>query len=534
MKFINTIALLFFCIFLNAQEKKYILIDIQNKKEYAKNDSVSAAKFLDSLSQNHYFFTELKEVKKTENRTEIYFDKGKNFNEAYVSVSDSISKAIKTNPEFFTKNLDSLKREINKKFIDKGYSFSRIKSKFKGLKNEIPEIEIDIIPDKKRTIDGFVLKGYEKPPKRFVKNLEKEYRGKVYDEKNLLAINKSLQNHQYVALERPPQTLFTKDSTNIYLFLQKRKANSFDGIVGFGNDKTEKLTINGTLNLQFRNLFNGFESMGLYWQRTPDKGQTFDMKIDVPYLFKSNLGTNINLNIFRQDSTFANVKMLPSIYYHLSSRQKIGLRGTFETSTVLDSLYTQGKDFSKKGIGVWYDYTEPIEIELFLYKTRIRTEADFISTHYSLVDLKALQTHFYLYGERNFNISKNHWLNVKGESSLLSSKNAFTTNELMRFGGWNSMRGFNENSLLADFYYFGNVEYRYLVNDQAFFDTFLQYGQLSNKSLGLRPKLYSFGLGFNFFLPIGLMSFQISNGNEFGNTIKFNDTKIHWGILSRF
>lgn len=304
--------------------------------------------------------------------------------------------------------------------------------------------------------------------------------------------------------------------------------------MGFGNDKTEKFTFNGTLNLQFRNLFNGFESMGLYWQRTPDKGQTFDMKIDVPYLFKSNLGTNINLNIFRQDSTFANVKMLPSIYYHLSSRQKIGLRGTFETSTVLDSLYTQGKDFSKKGIGVWYDYTEPIEIELFLYKTRIRTEADFISTHYSLEDLKALQTHFYLYGERNFNISKNHWLNVKGESSLLSSKNAFTTNELMRFGGWNSMRGFNENSLFADFYYFGNVEYRYLVNDQAFFDTFLQYGQLSNKSLGLRPKLYSFGLGFNFFLPIGLMSFQISNGNEFGNTIKFNDTKIHWGILSRF
>lgn len=130
---------------------------------------------------------------------------------------------MKTNPEFFTKNLDSLKREINKKYIEKGYSFSRIKSKFKGLKNDIPEIEIDIIPDKKRTIDGFVLKGYEKPPKRFVKNLEKEYRGKVYDEKNLLAINKSLQNHLFVALERPPQTLFTKDSTNIYLFCKKEK-----------------------------------------------------------------------------------------------------------------------------------------------------------------------------------------------------------------------------------------------------------------------------------------------------------------------
>ena len=63
---------------------------------------------------------------------------------------------------------------------------------------------------------------------------------------------------------------------------------------------------------------------------------------------------------------------------------------------------------------------------------------------------------------------------------------------------------------------------------------FAQYGQMSNKALGVSPKLYSVGVGFNFFLPVGLMSFQISNGNEIGNPFKFNEIKIHWGILSRF
>ena len=96
------------------------------------------------------------------------------------------------------------------------------------------------------------------------------------------------------------------------------------------------------------------------------------------------------------------------------------------------------------------------------------------------------------------------------------------------------MRGFNEQSLISDFYAFAGAEYRYLVNDQAFFDLFAQYGQMSNKALGITPKLYSVGSGFNFFLPVGLMSFQISNGNEFGNPFKFNEIKIHWGILSRF
>ena len=50
----------------------------------------------------------------------------------------------------------------------------------------------------------------------------------------------------------------------------------------------------------------------------------------------------------------------------------------------------------------------------------------------------------------------------------------------------------------------------------------------------IKPKLYSVGVGFNFFLPIGLMSFQLANGNQFGNEFRFGDTKIHWGLLSRF
>ena len=525
---------MFLCVFLNAQQKEFWLNDVQNGKRILAKDSVSAVNFLDSLSQNNYYLIQLKEVKKDGKKTEIFFDKGKNFNEAQVKISDEIEKNTKLNKEFFTRNLDSLKKSISEKYRNQGFSFNRVKSKYLGMKKGIPQVEVSVIPGNQRKIDDFVFRGYEKLPKRFVKNLEKEFQGKVYDDKNLMQINQSLQNHPFVLLEKPPQTLFTKDSTQIFLFTQKKKSNSFDGILGFGNDKTDKFTFNGSLNVNFRNMFNSFESINIFWQRNPDKGQTFDLKTDIPYLFGSNVGTNINVNIYRQDSTFANVKLIPAFYLHLNSRQKLGVRGTFETSTVMDSLYVQGKDYVKKGIGAFYEFNEPTEIELFLYKTRIRAEADFISTNYSKNNLNVTQNNFYLLGERNFHLKGNHFLNLKGETAMISSKNDFATNELLRFGGWNSLRGFNENSLYADFYYYGTAEYRYLVGSQAFFDIFGQYGQLNNKTLSLKPRFYSFGLGFNFFLPIGLMSFQISNGNEFGNPFKFSDTKIHWGILSRF
>jgi len=329
------VVMLCCCTFFKAQKKQYFLIDTETKVKKKVKDSLSAAKFLDSLAQSNYFFTELKDVKLKGDSTLIYYDKGKNFNESYVSLSDSIVHQLKLEKEFFTKNLDSVKQNISKKYIDDGFAFSRIKSKFKGQKKGYPVVELEINKNNKRTIDGFVVKGYTKVPKRFIKNLDKDFKGKTYDEKNLIAINKNFLSHPFISLERQPQTLFTKDSTQIYLFMEKKKTNSFDGVIGFGNDKKDKFTLNGTLNVNFKNMFNGFETLNLYWQRNPDKGQTFDLQSDIPYLFNSNVGLNMKVNIFRQDSTFANVKALPALYYHINNRQRIGFRGTFESSTII-------------------------------------------------------------------------------------------------------------------------------------------------------------------------------------------------------
>ncbi len=524
----------FFWFSLHAQKKGYLLFDIQTKKEYLKKDSLSAVKFLDSLAENNYYFTQVTNVDKVDKITKISFDKGQNYNEAQVFLSDDLAKDLKTSNQISTKNLDSLRKKINQYYLNQGFTFNRVKTKYLGLKNNQPQVELSMNTNDQRKIDGIVLKGYEKVPRQFVKNLEKEFVGKPYDAQKLATINQRLQNHSFVNLEKPPQTLFTKDSTQVFLFLGKKKSNTLDGIIGFGNNDSEKFSFNGTLNVGFRNIFNGFEDVSLFWQRNADKGQTFDLKATIPYLFKSNVGMDMQVNIFRQDSTFANVKIHPGLFYNLSLKQRIGVRGNFEISSVLDSLYTSARDFSRSGVGLWYEFQQPTEVELFIHDTKIRVEGDFLKTTYDDNGTTSIMFRYYILGEKNFHLTGNHYLNIKAESSLLNAPNDLSTNELFRLGGWNSFRGFNENSLLANFYAYGGAEYRYLVNQQAFFDLFAQYGQIQNKTLKTSPKFYSLGLGFNFFLPIGLMSFQISNGTQVGETFNFKDTKIHWGIISRF
>lgn len=46
------------------------------------------------------------------------------------------------------------------------------------MKKGIPQVEVSVIPGNQRKIDAFVFRGYEKLPKRFVKNLEKNSKEK--------------------------------------------------------------------------------------------------------------------------------------------------------------------------------------------------------------------------------------------------------------------------------------------------------------------------------------------------------------------
>ncbi len=522
-----------FCLNLNlSAQKKFVLKDIQTGQEFVKKDSATAVKFLDSLAENRYYFTKITSVKKDGSQTEIVFDKGRNYNQGYVKFSESLHQYQKVQSEIFIKNIDSLKKTIIENFTQEGYAFSRIKTIYKGMKNGDPILELSANLGSQRVVNGFVVKGYEKVPKRFVRNLEKNFSGRPYSPLILKKIDEELRGNPYIVSERAPQTLFTKDSTQIYLLLQKKKTNTFDGVVGFGNDRTEKISFTGSIDVNFRNLLNSFETINLHWQRNQEKSQNLDFLVDLPYMLGSNVGFNFETNIMRQDSAFANAKIRPAIYYNFG-RHKLGLRGSIETSTV-NMTNTFTKNFNKKSIAIWYRFQAPSEVDLFQFKTNIVADVGIGNVNYSDENISSKQNNFILTAEHNFHIVNRHYLNLKGEGAALFSELEIPTNEMLRFGGWNSFRGFNENAILADFFYYGKMEYRYLLGTVAYFDVFAQYGKLFNNTLNLRPNLYSGGIGFSFNLPIGLMTFQISNGSQENTGFRFNNTKVHWGLMTRF
>jgi 1,2-phenylacetyl-CoA epoxidase PaaB subunit len=57
-----------------------------------------------------------------------------------------------------------------------------------------------------------------------------------------LALTKSTKNSNIISPDKQkyPETLFTKDSTKVYVYLEKQNSNNFDGFIGFNNNENQK------------------------------------------------------------------------------------------------------------------------------------------------------------------------------------------------------------------------------------------------------------------------------------------------------
>ena len=131
------------------------------------------------------------------------------------------------------------------------------------------------------------------------------------------------------------------------------------------------------------------------------------------------------------------------------------------------------------------------------------------------------------------NLNYKNSIFLQNNTSTLFSDN-YLTNELYRFGGINSIRGFDENSIDASFYSVLKTEYRYQFNEGLYIHSIIDVGYFENKTLGIKEKLYSYGIGLGLQTKPGLLKLNIANGNLENQTFKFSNTKIHLILSSRF
>ena len=108
----------------------------------------------------------------------------------------------------------------------------------------------------------------------------------------------------------------------------------------------------------------------------------------------------------------------------------------------------------------------------------------------------------------------------------INSKN-LVNNELIRFGGSNSIRGFDDNSIFADEYTLLATNLKFFLNDTIYIYSIFDLANYTNSILNLDQDIYSGGIGFSTLTENGVISINYSKGNNWGNSFNLKNAKIN-------
>lgn len=476
-----------------------------------------------------------------------------NFIHIYIDKENTILKTVFSNIKKDTliipyEEIESLLNTKLNQLEQLGYSFTNLKLTNIQRKKNTLYANLDFKNKKKREINSIILNFTQNNqskilPKGHLKQLNKKYTNKTFNQESIKQLYQDINNYEFISQTKYPEILFTNDSTKIYTYIEKRKANTFDGYIGFTNSESKKVTFNGYLDITLLNTLHAGEKFSLYWKSDESKQKTFNTSLEIPYIFKTPLGIKAQLNIFKQDSTFQNSKTAINLGYYINYNSKI----------YLGYQSTESSDIQNTNSALIQDYKNHFTTSTFEYKKI--TPENFISPNKtniiitaglgkrtntnSTTDESNQNKQYYINADLTyiFYLNPKNSLYIKSKNYYLLS-DTYLTNELYRFGGINSIRGFAENSLQGNNLNLLMTEYRYLATPNLYLHTILDYGTYQDKTTleinKTKNNLISLGLGIGMVTRNGLLKITLANGNTTKEKTKFQNSILNLSYSVNF
>lgn len=405
------------------------------------------------------------------------------------------------------------------------------------------------------TFDTLYILGNLTIKPSFLANYLRLGKDELFNQANVKNISERLARLPYLEEKRNSELLFSNKKAYVSLFLEKRKANQFDGILGVqpNEERPNEVLLTGEVNLKLYNLFKSGKTFLAKWQRLTSVSQLLDLEYRHPSLFGSNLEAGLKFYLLREDSTFLSTYQEVQLSFPLSLREQLQLFVNFKSSSTgsrfqfssLDSL-PNISDLSITSYGIRYSYQKlddffyprkgaKLNFEGTIGRKRIAANPLLADSLYNGLVLNSSQISLKGEGGLYQPIFRRSTFYSRLQFAWLNNQSLFL-NDLYRIGGLNSLRGFNENNFFASLYTILNLEYRLWVDKESYLFLLFDQGFYERRTFQEFQQDFPFGVGLGLSLrtKAGILSVVYALGNEQDNPIAFQNAKIHFGIISRF
>lgn len=402
--------------------------------------------------------------------------------------------------------------------------------------------------------DSIVLKGNVKLSKNFLYPYLGLKRNMPYSERVMSAVPQKIGSLAFATPIREAEISFVKDKAYLYLYLDAKRTNRFDGYIGLVpvDEQTGKVALNGELTLDLQNVLKQGEHLSLNWESSERYSQRLDVAVNFPYLFRSRFGVDAAFALDKVDTSYMTLHYHIGVPYAFTSNSYIQPYFDYNTSTILNSKlldFTTDSgyvDYRKSFYGLKMRYRKldylfnPHKgLDLFadfsVGRRVIQKNGKVDASWYEGVDMQ--KTSYRLSGGAQVYIPIGRHFVVTPRvmaGSLLSGPHYY--NELFKIGGVDCIRGFDVNDLYASSYLLYSAEVRYIFAQRSYVHLFFDGGtyeqQLENRYRKDSP--FGFGAGIAIAVKAGLFYLDYALPRQKESPISFKTGKIHFGIKVEF
>jgi len=453
----------------------------------------------------------------------------------------------------------TLKENILSAYENAGYPFVAINFEPVHFDDSLIHFKINVIKDDLFRFDSIMVKGEAKIAPHYLYRYLQIFPGDIFNQKKINQIEKRIESLSFLSSIKPTEIEFKEKNADLYLYLKKQKANTFNGIIGFlpENETTGKLLVTGELNLTLVNSFGRGEDIFLRWEKLESSTQKLDVRFGYPYLLKTNLGVDGNFELYKKDSSYlslhSGIGLRFLIDYNKSLRGYYRYKNSSRIGSNLPATGIQYADVKSNVFGVSFHFMQldykfnprrGVALDIFggagfknLGNTQQITDSLNINPDHNLVEIDAgLDFKFYYPVYNRFVFHFSNTTRYLDQFANEGKEAIFFENELYRLGGATSLRGFDENIINASIYTLQNIEIRYLFEQNSalylFWNGAYYYKNVTQKVTEDFP--WGFGIGADFETNAGIFSISYALGKQFDNPLEIRSAKIHVGYVSRF
>lgn len=508
-------------------------------------NNLELTKKIDSIRNQGYFKLEIVEKIKIDSlKYKIKIDLNQKFENIYlldkgsmINFKDQKIKIINDERHYQIKinQLEGFLTKTSEDIANKGYPFNKVQLidiKSYDQINLYATVNIEL--NQKRKTDKIIIKGYENFPKAFTKHYLK-YSTK--DDFNLEAIKKKgeeIQKLGFVRQVKDPEVLFKKDSTITYFYLEKVKNNSFDGFIGFAtNEESRKLDINGYMDIRLNNSLNYGEQININYKSTNDSDRFLKTNIIAPYIFNTPFALELNLDLTKKDSAYTKDKQSVGISYLINNKHNVSFHiSSLNSTSSLEIANELIKDYKSNFKKIKYDFKK-VNFNDKLIPIKFLTSVEYSSGNRKDNSGTYNQNIYLVRAFNNFNVTEKSIIYINVESFLLNSNNYYL-NEMLLFGGINSIRGFEENSIPTNKMFLINSEFRFKLNNDIYINSIIDSAYYENIIENNSINIYGVGFGLNINTNSGVFRINYANGIRKGQDIDLKLSKIHLSFSNTF